>query len=484
MKRLRKVNLLAKQVWTNTINRAGTKGLMILINLLLFISLSVGYLNLSQHQNLVYGFEKEVRDQWENSPDKHPHRMAHYGYLVFREKFPLAFFDFGMDSYLGNVIFLEAHKQNTVNFSEANLSNGLLRFGEISAGVISQILIPLLVFFWGYDLISRDREQGTLKILFTQGVQGLDLIWGRTLGLFSLILATIVLPFTLGFMLLFYQENQDLLGQSIVHYFIMTLGYLLYFLVLCLLAVCVSGISHSSKSSLTALIGCWILFTLVIPKISQVIGQAWYPTPSKIEFDSSVEAELVKQGDSHNPNDPHYSALKDSLLRVHGVDSVQQLPFNYSGFVMREGERLSTETYLYHQRKVVELFKHQQKIVRNAAWIDPFLAIKNLSMGMSGTDYMMYLNFQNQAEAYRYLLAQTMNELQIDLISNRIKNSSDPSAQISQEYWQQFPDFHQQFLSTGETIKNQQYSLLILALWFMLLSLLVWFFFQSIKSIL
>jgi ABC-2 type transport system permease protein len=408
--------------------------------------------------------------------------MAHYGYLVFREKFPLAFFDFGMDSYLGNVIFLEAHKQNTVNFSEANLSNGLLRFGEISAGMILQVLIPLLVFFWGYDLISRDREQGTLKILFAQGVQGFELIWGRTLGLFLLNLSTVILPFMLGFILLFFQYDQDLLGQSLAQYLLMLTGYLVYFLVLSLVAVWVSGISQSSKAALTTLIGCWLLFTLVVPKVSQVIGQTLFPTPSKIEFDSAVEAELILHGDSHNPNDPHYAALKDSVLRVHGVDSVQQLPFNYSGFVMREGERLSTETYLSHQRRLVELFKSQQQVITNAAWIDPFLAIKNLSMGMSGTDYDMYLHFQDQAEAYRYLLAQTMNELQIDLISNRIKNSSDPSARLSNEYWEQFPDFHQAFLSIPVVVKNQAYSMLILVLWLTLFSGIVWFFSDRLKA--
>lgn len=103
-------------------------------------------------------------------------------------------------------------------------------------------------------------------------------------------------------------------------------------------------------------------------------------------------------------------------------------------------------------------------------------------MGMSGTDYDMYLHFQDQAEAYRYLLAQTMNELQIDLIGNRIKNSSDPSAQLSKEYWEKFPDFHQAFLPTAAVIKNQFYSILILALWLTLFSCLVWAFSNRIKA--
>jgi ABC-2 type transport system permease protein len=465
MNSFRKINLLAGQVWKNTLAQTSAKLLIASTNVLLIVFLSVGFLNLQKHQSQIHGFGEEVREQWENSPDKHPHRMAHYGYLVFREKFPLSFFDYGMDSYLGNVIFLEAHKQNTVNFSEANLSNGLLRFGELSAGMILQVLIPLLIFFWGYDLISRDREQGTLKILFSQGVSGSELLWGRVWGLFWVNLSVVVLPFLLGFSFLFFHREPDLLGQSLIHYLFLALGYGIYFLILCMVAVFVSAKSSSSKSALIGLIGFWLLFTLIVPKVGQVLGQSAFPSPSKIEFDMAVEEELIRQGDSHNPNDPHYAALKDSLLQAYGVDSTQQLPFNYSGFIMREGERLSTQTFLSHQQRLVDQFIKQQDVLHKAAWLDPFLAIKKLSMGFAGTDYSMYLSFQDQAETYRYQLAQSMNELQIDLIGNRIKNSSDPAARLSSDYWEQFPDFNHTFLSSEEVLKQQKGTLLVLLCW-------------------
>jgi ABC-2 type transport system permease protein len=91
----------------------------------------------NHHENTEH-YHTKVREGWEKSPDKHPHRMAHYGYVAFRENYPLSFFDFGMDSYLGNAVFLEAHRQNTVNFSEASFSSGLLRFGELSCALILQ----------------------------------------------------------------------------------------------------------------------------------------------------------------------------------------------------------------------------------------------------------------------------------------------------------------------------------------------------------
>ena len=44
-----------------------------------------------------------------------------------------------------------------------------------------------------------------------------------------------------------------------------------------------------------------------------------------------------------------------------------------------------------------------------ASIIDPFLAVKGLSMSLSGTDYYTHLDFQKQAEQYRRSFVQHMN---------------------------------------------------------------------------
>ncbi|NJL77176.1 MAG: ABC transporter permease subunit [Saprospiraceae bacterium] len=97
---------------------------------------------------------------------------------------------------------MEAHKQNTVNFSEAGHSSSLLRFGQISAAMILQLLVPLLLFFLGYDLIAKEREEGILKLLFTQGISWQSLILGKTLGLFFISLVLLFSTAFFGFLIL------------------------------------------------------------------------------------------------------------------------------------------------------------------------------------------------------------------------------------------------------------------------------------------
>jgi ABC-2 type transport system permease protein len=475
----RTLKLFAKQTQADILRNKSTLWLIGIFNVVLVFALISGYKNLLFQQNLVKEYSHEVRERWENNPDKHPHRMAHYGYLAFRDKHPLGFFDYGMDSYVGNTVFLEAHRQNTVNFSKASLSTGLLRFGEISAAMLLQILLPLLLLFWGFSLIAQERENGTLKIVLSQGVSWQELIWGKTLGLFSLSLYILIPSILISLILLIFNY---LSTENLIRFSGISLVYSIYLFIISGIAVWVSAKSNKSKTALVKLIGFWLLMILVLPKLAQVISQSVYPSPSKIEFDRAVEAEIVKQGDSHNPNDPHYKAIKDSLLNAYGVDSTHKLPFNYSGFIMREGERLSAETFNKFQSALEEDYRKQQNLVKVSALISPFMAVKNLSMALTGTDFATYNDFQKQAESYRYNLAQTMNELQIKYISNKAKNSADKKAIISKKHWEELPHFDYQFYGLGNSIKQEIITILSIVLWLMAFVLVVKYQSKHLKA--
>jgi len=472
------LKLLSKQTFSSLIKNASTRWLIGLFNGLLFFALIAAFLHVQQQQHTVGHYSKDVRERWENNPDKHPHRMAHYGYVAFRQKYPLSFFDYGLDSYVGNVVFLEAHRQNTVNFSEASLSNGLLRFGEISAALILQLLVPLLLFFWGFALIAGERETGTLRLVLSQGVSWSALIMGKILGLFGLSLTLFVPTILLALILLFFTGFTT---NVFLSFGVLSISYLVYLFIMSVLAVWVSAKSSTAKTALVQLIGCWLFFTLLLPKLSQVTGQVFFPTPSKIEFDTAVEHELIQLGDSHNPDDPHFTGIRDSVLAANNVSSVKELDFNYSGLIMKEGERLSTEVFRRHEQALMEQYQQQQNMVRWTAFLNPYIAIKNVSMALSGTDFYAFRNFQTQSETYRYNLAQTMNNWQIKFIANNT-SSSDKGAVISQQYWKDFEDFQHEQLAFSTIISNEKLSLFALLMWLGGLLFLVNFSTSNLKA--
>lgn len=419
--------LMAKQVVDSAVRNTAVRVLCSIILLLMCHAAVSGYVTYQKQTESRIKNGAEVRRHWENMPDKHPHRMAHYGYIAFRPKAALSFFDFGIESYTRNAVFLEAHRQNTVNFFEAGFSTGMLRFGEISIALILQLLVPLLIFFLGFNTIAAERENNTLKVLLSQGAGWKEIIIGKSLGLLSISMLLFTPAVLITFSIWALQNNTGATGDELLRLLWLLVAYMIFFVIVSVIAVTVSAISKTAKMALVALIGMWLLFGIVLPRASQDLGNRLHPSPSKIEFETAVEKELIQKGDSHNPDDPYYKALKDSVMKAYKAASVQQLPFNYSGFQMKEGERISAEIYTKHLDGLLDAYQSQNNVARSTSFINPFMAIKNVSMAFSGTDFGAYTRFQKEAEAYRYRLAQHMNELQIKFVSNeKLADTSKP----------------------------------------------------------
>jgi ABC-2 type transport system permease protein len=470
--------LFAKQSYLQAFRTKANRLLAGMLVLLILYAAWNGYSTWKEQVDMRHTYEDRVRENWEKMPDKHPHRMAHYGYLAFRPKPSLSFFDLGMESYTGNVVFLEAHRQNSVNFSEAGLSTGLLRFGEISMAMVLQVLLPLVIFFIGFGSVAADRENGTLRILKGQGASWKEIIFGRALGLLG-VSAVFIFLAMLILLLLSLAGSSGSNAGDLARVGFLALVYLVYLGLISLMAVLVSSVSRSPKLALVTLTGIWLLFTVLIPRGANAFGKYLYPTPSKIEFEAAVEKELLSKGDSHDPNDPYYKALKDSLLNAYGVDSVQQLPFNYSGFQMKEGERISTEIYNRHFEDLLQLYERQNNVSSLASFIDPFIGLRNVSMALCGTDFHSYTRFRRQAEDYRYRLAQQMNDLQIKYISNRKTGEN----KISSDFWKELPRLEYRPAGKAEVLRMEAVSLVSLSAWLLSLVLIVILFSEKIKLV-
>ena len=458
--------LIARQFWTNVFKSKVIYLLMALMGILLVYAASSG---ISYHDQNHFRTEhqEKARESWEANPDKHPHRMAHFGTFAFRLKHPLSIFDFGIESFTGNAIFLEAHQQNVVNFSEASFSTGILRFGELSMAMILNTLLPLILFFVGYAAIAQEREHGTLKILITQGANWKEILFGKSLGLAGIGLI-FILPFfiTTLFILLFEGHASP---EVWFRFGLITLAYLVFTFLLCFFTIAISSNSPTSKNALVKLLGLWLLMVILIPRTSQALGAYFFQTPSKIAFRAAIEKDVIQSGDSHDPNDPHFNHLKDSVLRANNVTDVAELPFNYGGLVMKEGEKISTQIYNQHYRALLDQYRKQNLLSRWLAVINPYLAIKHLSMTLSGTDFETYVHFQKQAEDYRYQLAQTMNELQIKYISaKKVSGSEGKEHVVKQAEWKAFPDFEYHRMPIQTAIKDEFISIFALLVWLMI----------------
>lgn len=428
---------------------------------LLFVAVIISYNYYNYVQEQHQQAHSNARNLWVSQDQKNPHSAAHYGTYAFKPKFPLSLIDQGVDKFAGISIFLEAHRRNEAQFVAAADQTGLARFGDLTPDFILLFIIPLLIILMGYNAFGKERENGTLKLLQSQGVPVWKLALGKWWGLFLPILVLASGIFLLAGVLLAAVPDFGLFSWSALGLMIGT--YLLYYAVFTNITLMVSGWSNRSSLSLVLLLTVWIIACLATPKGASNLADIWYPFPTQEEFAAQITKDKQKGLDGHNPWSEASKELEREVLAEYGVDSVHQLPFNFDGYRMQKGEEHEAEVYYKHYALLKEQYQHQTRFYRLSAIASPFLPARFLSMAIARTDYHLHWDFADAAEQYRVKMMEALN---MDLASNT--KYGDWAYRADRTLWENIPDFNYQPPALGLIIADNASNFLLLFGWLLL----------------
>lgn len=373
-------------------------------------------------------------------PDRHPHRMVHYGHYAFRSPPPLAAFDPGVDAVTGQSIFLEGHRQNTAMFADTRSGADLGGFAALTPANLYQLLLPLLLIIIGHGVLLRERESGTLAVLLAQGQSGLALAKGKALalagvaGLFMLPVAALAI----------YAVSAGEAPRAAAMLFA---GYALYLAVWAALVLAVSLWVRQRSVALGLLVFVWLLVALVVPRIGINMGSAAVDAPGKIESDLVMLAQQRSLGDGHNAADPAFDALQKQVLEQYGAQSIEELPVNWRGVVAGYSEAKLTAVMNDYAEDRMQMEAQQSRIVTWFGLASPTLAVGAASRTLAGTDLATHHRFLRESEALRFDFVQALNNLHASALSyaDDAQRSSDPEAEartrVNADAWRLLDSF-------------------------------------------
>jgi ABC-2 type transport system permease protein len=407
----------------------------------------------------------ETDEQFKAQPNRHPHRMVHYGTYALRPVGPLAAFDPGVDSFTGTVVFLEGHRQNSATFGAARESSDLLRFGQLTPAFVLQTLAPLLLIFLGFASVARERERGSLRALAAHGASARSILGGKAMALGVVALLALAPALVALAWAALRQPHEGGIALMIA------LAYAGYLVAWVLGIVAVSGIARTSQGALIALIAAWALIVVLVPRAAAGIAGVADPLPSRVDTELAIAADLRRIGDSHNPDDPHFAAFKAQTLKKYGVSRTEDLPFNYRGYVAQEGERITSQLFKEYAERADAIRQRQSGWLGWAGVLSPALSVRTASMVGAATDLTTHTAFMNAAEAYRFDLVQRLNGLQATAVSGAddAARSKDPLAdrrtRISADFWKTMPEFDFAAPSPSVRMTAMVPALLLIGLW-------------------
>ncbi|MFN3324273.1 MAG: ABC transporter permease [Bryobacteraceae bacterium] len=159
--------------------------------------------------------------------------------------------------------------------------------GRFDLAFVLVYLYPLLILALSYNLISAEREQGTLALALSQPVSLGTIVFSKVLFR-ALVLIVLAAAVTTGAALLSgVALLHDGTAMRLLLWIAVVAAYGAFWFAL---AVAVNSFGKSSASNAIALAGLWLGFVLLIPTLLNVAAAALYPVPSRVEMIQAVRS--------------------------------------------------------------------------------------------------------------------------------------------------------------------------------------------------
>jgi ABC-2 type transport system permease protein len=266
---------------------------------------------------------------------------------------------------------------------------GLLA-GRFDAAFVVIYLLPLLLIAVTYNLVSLEREQGTLALLAVQPV-GLRRILLRKLALRSaaiLLPAGIVMVAALAAWSGPWQRDTPL---RLLSWLLIVGIYAAFWLGL---AAWINTRRLASTTNAILLVSVWLLFVGVIPSALNVVVNVLRPAPSRLELLAAIRDRSIDQRRDGKHLAEQFYADHPELARSSGV----ALNTNVTG----------TMTHIEQDRRTLPLEREfesrllaQQQLVRRVRFVSPAIVVQEAFNDLAGTSLFRYQHFRDQVRTFR-----------------------------------------------------------------------------------
>ena len=345
----------------------------------------------------VHGLEQELADIANGGQPASPFRDprapnvlggARGAHTAVLEPGPLAALAVGQSDLLPYYYDVSIYTNESSFQQNGEVENPLnLMVGRFDLAFVTVYLLPLLVLALSFNVLSEEREQGTLALTLSQPVSARDVV-GAKLAFRALLVVGLAAGVSLLGILAtggFGSSGRVLLWCATV-----TLYALFWFA----LAAWVNGLQRSSAWNATVLVGAWLVLVVVLPAAINIAAGLLHPLPSRVEM-------ITAQREASNDAVNRRSELLARYLEDH--------PEMASGVVADEpglgalawaatdavNGRLEEVTAVHDARRAEQL-----ALVRRYRFVSPALLAQEVLIEAAGTGDARFARFQSQVRDF------------------------------------------------------------------------------------
>lgn len=268
---------------------------------------------------------------------------------LVREPEPLSLLSRGITNNVGYVVPITLWEIPFLpqQFNWAQNSPFMKVFPPLDFSTIVGIMISLLALVFSYDAMTREREEGTLRFIFSSCVSRYSFLVGKWLGVVFTVLPILASCFLIGLGFVVREGGVWFSASEWAGVGWMWMASFVYLAFFASFGIWVSSLTSRSVTSIILCMLSWLTFVFVIPALSSYVSRSLVALPSYKQVENK-KAELFWS--MQRESNQKWRELRDSM----GIQSLRYLFNNIDGergsTDIRGGSRLMLE---YTCRKAV-----------------------------------------------------------------------------------------------------------------------------------
>jgi ABC-type transport system involved in multi-copper enzyme maturation permease subunit len=209
---------------------------------------------------------------------------------------PLSIFSKGISDQIGNrvKILLGTKPMLAAGKTAAGDNPFLASLFSVDFVDIAAIIFSLLAFIFSYDALSREKEDGTLRLQMANPLPRSTCLAGKILGILLTLLPILLFSFLLAALLISFSGHISLTSGEWGRIALLFAASLLYLSVFVFIGLFVSARSKSSVTGLVACLFLWVLFVFIIPSVAANFAESFVRVESRENL-NKVMAELDEE---------------------------------------------------------------------------------------------------------------------------------------------------------------------------------------------
>jgi ABC-type transport system involved in multi-copper enzyme maturation permease subunit len=331
---------------------------------------------------------------------------------------PLTIFSKGISEQVGSKVSLSNNEIPTFATGITTMYENqfLNRFVSLDFVNILAIILSLIGVFLSYDIFSREKENGTLKLLLSNQIKRSDFFLGKASGILLTFIPLLLVCYMLVFIILWISPSVSLSADDyarILLLFVLSLLYLSFFI---FLGSYISSKTRTSSSSLIISLFIWCFLLFLLPNAMSYLGKNLVKSENysivKLNMGDSENEYWKKLRDIYNQLENETGMHSHNCNLCLGINSgvgsmMLFTPLNHMNFQRMLNERmvpmiLELATKNWHlQEAYLQRLYLQQKMIKYLSCLSPSEIFKYVSASLCKSDMESHVDFMDQARNYR-----------------------------------------------------------------------------------